>query len=72
MALEGSKQAHEQKITSMTQEHEGRMADHERQTQVGVESLKADKAKEIEGERGKHAKIWKGCARRECRESREA
>jgi hypothetical protein len=60
MALEGSKQAHEQKITSMTQEHEGRMADHERQTQVGVESLKADKAKEIEGERGKHAKDLEG------------
>lgn len=60
MALEGSKQAHEQKITSMTQEHEGRIAEHERQTQVGVESLKADKAKEIEGEKGKHAQALEG------------
>jgi hypothetical protein len=60
MQLEGSKQAHEQKITSMTQEHEGRMAEHERQTQVGVESLKADKAKEIEGVKGKQAKEIEG------------
>jgi len=59
-ALDGAKQAHEQKITQMTQDHEGRMAQHERETQVGVESLKADKAKEIEGVKGKQAKEIEG------------
>lgn len=53
--LEGAKQSHERSMTQMTQEHEGRMATHERETQVGVESLKADKAKDLEGVRGENA-----------------